>query len=317
MIMKKHQGENIRRLTRDKTSFVFDPSAEPAITVAPGETIVVETQDAHSGTITGPDVVYETLDDVMERIGGANPVTGPIYVEGAAPGECVEVRIEHVEGAPVTGFGYMNTTPTLHPTFAAETVICHRRGDRVAIPTGKGPVMVPYRPFVGTIGVAPPGEPVPSFSQGGEFLGNVDLPDVAAGATIVMRAHAEGALVSLGDAHLAQGDAEIHRSAIECQADVTLRVDIGDPDRYSRLPQVNTTTTWGSVAPGPGHLEDLVRAAYDDLARRMRNSGRFTLAEAYRLLGAVGTVRVGQVVPPVYSALARIERRYVEEDHKW
>ena len=71
------------------------------------------------------------------------------------------------------------------------------------------------------------------------------------------------------------------------------------------------------MAPGPGHLEDLVRAAYDDLALRLRHSGRFSLAEAYRLLGAAGTVRVGQVVPPVYSALAMIERRYVEEDAAW
>ena len=297
------------------TSFEFDASAEPAITVVPGESIVVETQDAHSGTITGPEVVYETLDDVMERIGGANPVTGPIYVEGVRPGDCVEVHIEHVEGAPVTGFGYMNTTPTLYPTFEAETVICHRRGDRVAIPTRKGPVMIPYRPFVGTIGVAPAAEPVLSFRQGREFLGNVDLPDVAAGAVVVMKASVDGALVSLGDAHLAQGDAEIHRSAIECQADVILHIHRRDASEvgFSGLPQVNTPAEWGSVAPGPGHLEDLVRAAYDDLALRMRHSGRFTLAEAYRLLGAVGTVRVGQVVPPVYSALARIERRYVGE----
>ncbi len=295
------------------TRFEFDASAEPAITVAPGESIVVETQDAHSGTITGPEVVYETLDDVMERIGGANPVTGPIYVEGIAPGDCVEVHIERVHGAPVTGFGYMNTTPTLHSSLEAETVICHRRDDCVAIPTRRGPVMVPYRPFVGTIGVAPAGAPVLSFRQGREFLGNVDLPEVAAGSVVVMRAAVDGALVSLGDAHLVQGDAEIHRSAVECQADVVLRIQRreGAEVGFSGLPQVNTPSAWGSVAPGPGHLEDLVRAAYDDLALRMRHSRRFTLAEAYRLLGAVGTVRVGQVVPPVYSALAAIERRYV------
>ena len=264
-------------------------------------------------------VRHETLDDVMDRIGGANPVTGPISVDGLRAGECVEVRIEEVEGAPVTGFGYMNTTPTLHSGFAAETVICHRRDDLVAIPTRQGPVMIPYRPFVGTIGVAPAGGPVLSFGQSTEILGNVDLPEVSRGASVIMRAAVDGAFVSLGDAHLAQGDAEIHRSAIECQADVRLHLRCRDPDEvgFSGLPQVNTRTEWGSVAPGPGHLEDLVRAAYDDLARRLRHSGRFTLPEAYRLVGAVGTVRVGQVVPPVYSALAKIERRYVEEVLTW
>ncbi len=302
-------------MTRDAIGYWFDPSAEPVVTVDQGETFVVETEDAHSGTITGPEIVYETLADVMDRIGGANPVTGPIAVEGVQAGDCIRVEIEHVEGAPVRGFGHMNTTPTLHPDFAAETVICHRKGDRVEIPTAGGPVSIPLRPFVGTIGVAPAGDRIESFHQRRDILGNVDMPDVAAGSSVVMRANVDGALLALGDAHLAQGDAEIHRSAIETQADVRLRVLASRPEdvHFAGLPQVNTASEWGSVAPGPGHLEELVRAAYDDLARRMELTGRYSLPEAYRLLGAVGTVRVGQVVPPVYSAMAKIERRYVEE----
>lgn len=274
----------------------------------------METQDAHSGTITGPEVVYSTLDEVMERVGGANPVTGPVHVRDVAAGDCIEVEILEVDGAPVTGFGYMNTTPTLHEDFEPETVICHRRGDsEVELPTHRGPVLIPYRPFVGTIGVAPSGHAVESFRQRSDILGNVDLPDVTTGARVVLRANVDGALLSLGDAHLAQGDAEIHRSAVESQANVRLRVRKVDSDAFAGLPQVNTATELGSVAPGPGHLEVLVRAAYDDLAARLHASHGFTLPEAYRLLGAVGTVRIGQVVPPVYSALARVERRYLEE----
>lgn len=283
--------------------------------IASGQSIVVETQDAHSGTITGPEVVYATVDDVMERIGGANPVTGPIAIEEVAPGDLVAIEILEVEGAPETGFGYMNTTPTLDPSFTAETTICHRRGDRVEIPNGRGTVLVPYRPFVGTLGLAPAGEPLESFKQSNEVLGNVDLPDLAEGSQVVIRANVAGGLLSLGDAHLAQGDAEIHRSAIETQADVTLRMDnLGsDGIPYAGLPQINTKMEIGSVAPGPGHLEDLVRLAYDDLALRLHRGHGFTLPEAYRLLGAVGTVRIGQVVPPVFSALAKIERTYIQE----
>ncbi|MXZ06588.1 MAG: hypothetical protein F4Y75_03615 [Acidimicrobiia bacterium] len=305
---------SFRRLGRDQTHFVFDASIEPAIMVALGESIWVETQDAHSGTITGPEVVYETLYQVLDTIGGANPVTGPIFIEGIKAGDCVTVEIQHVEGAPVTGFGYMTTTPTLHPSLKAESVICPRTdsGD-VAIPTAQGPISVPYRPFIGTLGLAPAGEPIPSFQQSPRILGNVDLPEITAGATVVLRAEVDGGLISLGDAHLSQGDAEIHRSAIECQADVRLRFGRATPDQagYYGLPQVNTASELGSIAPGPGHLEDLVRAAYDDLSLRLCHTGRFSRAEAYRLLGAVGTVRIGQVVPPVYSALAKIERRYL------
>lgn len=284
------------------------------MTIASGDTVLVETEDAHSGTITGPDVVYETVDDVMERIGGANPVTGPVAVEDVTEGDLIEIEVVEMEGAPVSGFGYMNTTPTLHSDFTAETTICHRRGDQVEIPTKRGPVMVPYRPFVGTLGVAPAGEPLLSFRQRIDVLGNVDLPDLARGARVVVRANVGGGLVSAGDAHLAQGDAEIHRSAIETQADVRLRItNLGPDGVYPSLPQLNTEREIGSIAPGPGHLEDLVRMAYDDLALRIREAYGFTLADAYRLLGAVGTVRVGQVVPPVFSALAKIERRYMEE----
>lgn len=277
--------------------------------------MVVETQDAHSGTITGPDVVYSTFEDVMERIGGANPVTGPVAVEDVVPGDLLAIEIIEVEGAPVTGYGYMNTTPTLHPDFAPETTICHRRGDKVEIPTQRGPVFVPYRPFIGTLGLAPSGERLLSFRQSAEVMGNVDLPDLGPGTQVVIRANVPGGLLSLGDAHLAQGDAEIHRSAIETQADVTLRVtNLGaEGTIYVNLPQINTSSEIGSVAPGPGHLEDLVRMAYDDLALRLHRGHGFSLPDAYRLLGAVGSVRIGQVVPPVFSALARIDRIYLQE----
>jgi amidase len=300
-------------LTRDSTSFRFDPAATAVLTIASGDTVLVETQDAHCGTITSSDVVYATLSDVLERIGGANPVTGPIAIDGVLPGDLLAIEVLDVIGAPVTGFGYMNTTSTLHPSFDAETTMCRRNGEVVEIPTHRGPVRVPYHPFVGTLGVARADAAVASFLQGSDILGNVDLPELCQGCTVVLRANVAGGMLSLGDAHLAQGDAEIHRSAVETQADVTLRItNLGaDAMAYPGLPQINTPETLGSVAPGPGHLEDLVRAAYDDLAARMRDDYGFTLPEAYRLLGAVGTVRIGQVVPPVYSAIAKIDRRYL------
>ena len=278
------------------------------------ENIVVETEDAHSGTITGPDVIYADLAEVMDRIGGANPVTGPIAVRGVHAGDVIEIAVHHVEGAPVTGYGYMCTTSTLHPSLVAETTICHRRGEDVVIPmSSRDDVIVPYRPFVGTLGIAPSAGKVASFSQRIDILGNVDMPDLTTGCRVVLRSNVDGALISLGDAHLAQGDAEIHRSAVETQADVTIAVRRVDASEYGNLPQINSSAELGSVAPGPGHLEDLVRAAYDDLALRLHTNHGFTLAEAYRLLGAVGTVRIGQVVPPVYSAMAKIGRAFVEE----
>jgi amidase len=284
--------------------------------VKSGEALLVETQDAHGGSITSTEVVYRNLDEVFARLGGANPVTGPIAVAGAEPGDCLEIEISHVEGAPVRGFGHMTTTPTLHPDLEPETTLVRRQGDYVVLPTVRGSVRLPYRPFVGTLGVAPASEPVPSFGQRRDILGNVDLPELTNGARVVVRVQVPGGLVSLGDAHLVQGDAEIHRSAVETQADVTLNVHArsGDEVGFADLPQVNSDDFIGSIAPGPGHLEDLVRAAYDDLAIRLERYYGFSQPDAFRLLGAVGQVRIGQVVPPVYSALAKVERRYLESE---
>ncbi|HJQ94801.1 MAG TPA: acetamidase/formamidase family protein [Acidimicrobiia bacterium] len=281
-----------------------------------GETLVVETQDAHGGSITSTDVVYRNLDEVFARLGGANPVTGPIAIAGAEPGDYLEIDVSHVEGAPLRGFGHMTTTPTLHPDLEPETTICYRQDDYVTLPTIRGSVLLPYRPFVGTLGVAPATDPVPSFGQRRDILGNVDLPELTNGATVVLRVQVAGGMLSLGDAHLVQGDAEIHRSAVETQADVTLTVRARSVDEigFAELPQVNGDDFIGSIAPGPGHLEDLVRAAYDDLVIRLERFYGYSKADAYRLLGAVGKVRIGQVVPPVYSALAKVERKYLETE---
>jgi amidase len=299
----------VKRLSRDSAHYAFDASLPPALEVDPGESFWVETHDAHQGTITDESVVYSSLDDVYARLGGANPVTGPIAVRGASPGGCLVVSIEEIVPAARTARGYTCTTAMVHPSLAPETVICPIDGGDVVLRTARGAVRLPLRPMLGTIGIAPADGPRPSFQQGPDILGNVDLPALRPGARLVLRAQVEGGLLFLGDAHLAQGDAEINRAAIESEADVRLRVEVASPAEvdFVSLPQLDTEDAIGSVAPGPGHLEELVRGAYDDLARRLVARG-FGLADAYRLLGAAGRVTVRQMVPLLHSALASIPR---------
>lgn len=305
----------IKTIARSQTQFYFDNSASPVATITSGEEIIVETQDAHGGTVTDESVIYTSLNDSVRRLGGVNPITGPIAVTDVRSGDHLSIEILSVIGAPITGYGYMATTPTLHPSLAPESVICRRNGDFVDLPTHRGIIQIPYMPFIGTIGIAPNGQKVESFQHRRDILGNVDMPDICAGSTVVLRANVEGALIFIGDAHLAQGDAEIHRSAIETQSDVLVRINKLDDSeiKFFNLPQVNTASEIGSLAPGPGHLEDLVREAYDDLALRLQHEYGLRLSEAYRLLGAVGTIRIGQVVPPLYSALAKVKKCYLME----
>jgi amidase len=300
----------VKRLRRHEYSYAFDAGLHAALEVEPGESFWVETHDAHRGTITDETVVYASLQEVVDRLGGANPVTGPIAVRGAVPDDCLVISIEEIVPAPRTGRGYTCTTPTVHESLAPETVICPIEGDRVLL----GDVSLPLQPMIGTLGIAPAALPRPSFQQGTDILGNVDLPELRAGSRVVLRAQVEGGLLFLGDAHLAQGDAEIHRAAIETEADVRLSVGVRPPHEvgFVALPHLDTDEALGSVAPGPGHLEELVRAAYDDLAQRLVARG-MKLDAAYRLLGAAGRVTVGQVVPPLSSVLASIPRIYVSK----
>jgi amidase len=314
----------LARLTRDQFHFYFDADQPPAILVPTGTRLVVETEDAHVGSIRSDADVYQSLAEVFEKLGGANPVTGPIYVEGVEPGDCVALTFEEIVPGAVQGQGYTVLTPglgglvsnyTLQPPLEPRTVICPIRDGKVLFPAGKGTVEIPSAPFLGTIGVALAGERRLSFLQGADFLGNTDLPLNGVGATIVMRANVPGALVSFGDAHAVQGDGEISGAAIECQADVTCRLDrIPQAEaQYVALPQVNTPEFIGSIAGSSGvHLGDIVRAAYIDIVQRLVRFHGFELGEAYLLACQTARVRVGQVVDPLYCAAVTIERRYIE-----
>jgi amidase len=314
----------LARLARDAIHLFFDPHEEPRIRVPSGTRLVVETEDAHMGSIRSEADVYASLGEVFEKLGGANPVTGPIYVEGVEPGDCVALTFEDIVPGAVQGQGYTVLTPglgglvsnyTLQPALEPRTVICPIRDGKVLFPARKGTVEIPLRPFLGTIGVAPAQARTLSYLQGADFLGNTDLPLNGIGATVVMRANVAGGLVSFGDAHAAQGDGEISGAAIECQADVTVLVErIPQADaQYVALPQVNTPEFIGSIAAFTGvHLGDVVRAAYVDVVQRMVAFHGFDLDDAYLLACQTAKVTVGQVVDPLYCAAVTIERRYLD-----
>jgi amidase len=311
------------KLTREQFHLFFDPNEEPRLTVPSGARVTVETEDAHLGSIRSEDDVYESLPQVFEKLGGANPVTGPIYVEGVEPNDCIAVTIEDVVPGPTQGQGYTVLTPglgglvsnySLQPALEPRTVICKIEGDTVKFPVGRGVIDIPTAPFLGTIGIAPAQERRLSFMQGVDFGGNTDLPLHGIGSTLVFRANVPGALLSLGDAHAVQGHGEISGAAIECQADVTLRVERipAAEAQYVGVPQVNTNEFIGSVASFAGvHLGDVVRAAYIDVIRRLTDFHELTLEEAYLLVCQTARVHVGQIVDPLYAAAVTLDRRYL------
>ncbi len=314
----------MQRVHREQVSLFFDPRAEPVTAVAPGERIVVETADSLCGLVKREAPRGFAIDDVVERLGGACPVSGPIYVTGAASGDVLEVDIEQVSPVPAAGqawtgvfagFGALSheAYSIAEPLEPATTLVSY--DEHVAwLSIGTTVAQIPIRPFIGTIGVAPRRERRMSFSQSPEYLGDVDLPDLTGGATLVLPVHVPGGLLSLGDAHAAQGDGEITGAAIEIEAEVVLSCTprTAEEAGFTGLPQLNTAASIGSIAGLQGNdLTDCARAAYRDLVLRLTRYYGIPLRDAYQLLGQVGRLRIGNMIDPFYSVLASIERRFI------
>src|SRR5262245_5499380 len=318
----------MRRVGREQVSLFFDPRAEPVIEVTAGERFVVETADSLCGLVKREAPTGFAIDDVLDRLGGACPVSGPVHVAGAARGGVLEVHIDEVRAVPpvgqawtgiFTGFGALSADAfsIQSPLEPVTTLVRYdeeaAKLDLGGRSRGHRSVRIPVRPFLGTVGVAPARERRMSFSQSPEYLGDVDLPDLTGGATLVLPVHVDGALLALGDAHAAQGDGEITGAAIEIEADAELWCLPRDAEEagFTGLPQLNTATSIGSIAGLQGNdLTDCARAAYRDLVLRLARYHGVGLREAYMLLGQAGRLRVGNMIDPFYSVLASIDRAY-------
>ena len=209
--------------------FGWDNSIPPTETVAPGSTILFHCRDSSAGQLGPASTVadIEALD-----FGKINPVSGPIYVEGAEPGDVLKItldsfapRVEDGKGwgwtANIPGFGLLAdqfTDPAINIwTYDADSLDPALWGS-----TGK----VPLKPFAGTIGVAP-AEPGPhSIVPPRRVGGNLDIRDLAAGAELYLPVEVAGALFSVGDTHAAQGDGEVCGTAIESPMDVVITLDL-------------------------------------------------------------------------------------------
>lgn len=317
----------MRRLTREHTSMFFDPSSPAVIEVDPGERLVVETRDSLCGLAKQEAPVGLDIDEVVDRLGGACPVTGPIAVGGAEPGMVLSVHVHRVQETPaegeawtgiIRGFGALSHDRfgIQEPLEPVTRLVPYREGVAdFSLADGRH-IAIPVRPFLGTVGVAPRRERRMSFSQSPEYLGDVDLPQLSAGATLILPVNVSGALLSLGDAHAAQGDGEITGAAIEIEAEAEISCQALAPADagWVALPQLNTTESIGSIAAMEGNdLTHCARAAYRDLLQRLVRFYGFTQSEAYQILGQVGRLQVGNMIDPFYSTLASIDRRFLPD----
>jgi amidase len=318
------RDSSLRHFGKEQTTLMLDPGAEPIAVLGDGERVVIDTEDSVCGLAKARAPGGMHIDEVLETLGGACPLTGPFAIEGARRGDVLEVEIHRVDPTPgqgtawtgvFGGFGALSTEQYgIQEDIESRMSLVELEDGVARLETSRGPRSIPIHPFLGTVGMAPRWERRLTFSQSPEYLGDVDQPDIGAGATLVLPVNVDGGLLSIGDAHAAQGDGEITGTGIEIEAEVelTVRVRSREETSYVSLPQLNTEEWIGSVAGMHGvNLSDCARAAYTDLLRRLMRSYGYTQIDAYQLLGQAGRLRVGNMIDPFYSVLASIDREYV------
>lgn len=294
-----------------KHHFVYGPYASPVLTVAPGDLLVVDTEDAFSGAITSEqDKPSEKLNHPF-----LNPQNGPFNVEGAEKGDCLAVMIHSVETrgeygttALIPEFGGLvgtDTTALLNKPLPEK--VKRMRIDAAGVHFSDK-IVLPYEPFIGTIGVSPEIEAISSLVPD-YYGGNMDLPDVAPGAIIYLPVKLAGAFLYVGDCHATQGDGELTGVAVEQRATVRLQVDLIKNWSFAwpRLENENVLMTIGSARP----LEDAARIAYRELCRWMAADYGFDELDAYMLLSQAGRIRLGNMVDPKYTMGASILKKYL------
>jgi acetamidase/formamidase len=283
-------------IKRTQTHNVWDRSIEPVVRIAPGDVLVVELENASGGQLRADSdaSVLATLD--FARI---NPVTGPIFVEGARPGDALVVEILELD---VEGWGWTANIPgfgLLADRFAEPALRISRIADgRVELFTG---MQLPSVPMIGTIGVAPAEAGAFSVIPPTRNGGNMDIRHAGAGATMLFPVAVEGALLSLGDGHAAQGDGEVCGTAIETAAVAKLRITL-ERDRPLSAPILVTdprSHRTGRALATTGIGPDLLEAARDAtnamIAEIVR---RTTLSEidAYLLASVAADLKISEVV---------------------
>jgi amidase len=308
--------------TADQLVYTFGGNP-PIMSIDPGEVLDLFTEDALGGKV-------RSVHDVPSEkapLPYVNPQTGPFFVNGAEPGDTLAIHL--IDIRPARDWG----VSTISPLFGALVGTKQTANLQEPLPErvwiydvdaeanqvifraldSDFSTRLPLDPFLGTIGVAPPPFEVRSALVPDSFGGNMDSHEVRAGTTIYLGVNVPGALFSIGDGHYAMGDGEICGVAVEGATDTLLTIDLikNAECQWPRLENDDEIMVAGSARP----LEDAVRIAHTQLIQWVMESG-LSLTDSYQLVSQASTTRIGNVVDPNYTVVAKIPKQYLPE-HDW
>ena len=270
---------------------VFSKDNKPCATAKPGEVLLFKTLDCFSNRI--PDE-QTTMADLDYSYGFANPAAGPVYIEGAEPGDVLVVDIFDVE---VADEGTIATDDHCGPLFETTGY----RTKKIPIKDGMATfneVSFPIDPMIGVIGTAP-AEGAPADGFVGNYGGNMDNKLITKGTRLYFPVRVPGALLQMGDVHATMGDAELCGTGIEIPAEITVRVQLVK-DFELNWPILETfgpAGKWYVNASAQEYNEALVCAS-KEMQRLLMNITGWDAVETYMYMSVQSDVEVSQGCEP-------------------
>lgn len=292
----------MRTIHRHQHHLGWDNSIEPVLRIAPGDSVEFDVHEASGGQL-GKD---STAADVARLdFGRINPVAGPVFVDGAEPGDVLSITL--LSFAP-SGWGWTANIPgfgLLADDFLNPALHVWQYDAATLAPALFGSLArVPLKPFTGTIGVAPAAPGLHSIVPPRRVGGNLDVRDIAEGTVLHLPVEVAGAIFSVGDTHAAQGDGEVCGTAIESPMRVALRFDLlkktplAFPHFTTSGPVTRHLDASGyEVSTGIGpDLMQAARAAVRSMIDWLTARHGMPAVDAYMLCSVCGDLRISEIV---------------------
>ena len=279
--------------------------AKPALRIASGDIIDVDTLLTNSpmglSRAGVPDnKIQDSLKAIVSEVTGdrrgpgGHILTGPVYVEGAEPGDALEVKILSIDFA--IDYGYNGCSGFLpencEPGAPSRIIPLDKKTMTATVFPG---IVIPLRPFFGSMGVAPgPELGRVSSNPPGKHAGNLDNKELIVGSTLYIPVFVPGALFEVGDGHAAQGDGEVDQTAIETSLRGRIQLTARKGMKLN-WPRAETPTDFVSMAADPD-LTVATKTAIQEMVDYLAVARRLTKHQAYQVVSVAGNVAVTQLV---------------------
>ncbi len=287
----------------------FSSANAPMLTIRPGDTVYTSTVDCNG---------FDSLGHQLTEKDALNPLTGPFYVEGAEPGDVLKVNLVKLSFSRKTAFSsaffheralpasdyapFSKITPVIWD-LDVKKMIASPRMNSAHLKNFN----VKIHPFLGCVGVAPEGKPFPT-TDSGPFGGNMDFTAVTDHASVYLPVYHNGALLTLGDGHAAQGDGELNWDAIETSLNVAFTVQlIKKPTVALAAPRVENNEYLMAVG-ADSSLDVALKIATKGLLRWLQEKYNLTDAEATQVMGSSLEYKIAEIVDPKVEIVAMIKK---------